>query len=349
MTETTYSAVIVTRNRAHALRLTIPLLLAQSRPPMEMVVIDSSDDHAEVAGLVAGMAADAAVPLRCVQSAPGMTHQRNVGLEQVSGDVVLYPDDDSLFFPGAMARVMAVYDRDAEGRIGGVGGAESFVPPPGVLGSTGTYEMSRSDRIKARIARPRYALQNRIADDPLVIRARQMIAEMSLPDWLDEAGAKVVPYNTGFRMSFRRHVIEAVRFEEKLGRYALLEDIDAALGVLGTGHLLVAAEGAGVYHHKSPERRADGYAWGVIQLLNRAYVMARHHRGDPALIRATRAHGRLKIAQYALGLRSGFGRGRLAGALKGYAHQMPILRAAPDEVDAAYLSAREICLKGRSA
>ena len=48
----TYDAVIATRHRIEALKLSIPLLLAQSRPPARLIVIDSSDDHAPVAKTV---------------------------------------------------------------------------------------------------------------------------------------------------------------------------------------------------------------------------------------------------------------------------------------------------------
>ena len=48
-----FDVVIATRNRPQALALSIPLILGQSRPPEKLIVIDSSDDHAAVAGIVA--------------------------------------------------------------------------------------------------------------------------------------------------------------------------------------------------------------------------------------------------------------------------------------------------------
>ena len=41
-----HSIVIATCNRPAALRLSIPRMLKQSRPPTQLIVIDSSDDHA---------------------------------------------------------------------------------------------------------------------------------------------------------------------------------------------------------------------------------------------------------------------------------------------------------------
>jgi glycosyltransferase involved in cell wall biosynthesis len=40
--------VIVTRNRAEALRLSLLLVLAQSRRPAQVIVVDSRDDHGPI-------------------------------------------------------------------------------------------------------------------------------------------------------------------------------------------------------------------------------------------------------------------------------------------------------------
>ena len=41
----TYDVVIATRNRPEALRLSIPLILKQGRPPTKLIIVDASDDH----------------------------------------------------------------------------------------------------------------------------------------------------------------------------------------------------------------------------------------------------------------------------------------------------------------
>ena len=43
--------------------------------------------------------------------------------------MTLFPDDDSLLFPDAMQHVMRIYERDAEGLVGGVCGIEVARPP----------------------------------------------------------------------------------------------------------------------------------------------------------------------------------------------------------------------------
>ena len=77
---------------------------------------------------------------------------------------------------------------------------------------------------------------------------------LPVPDWLSAENAVLVPWMTGFRMSFRTEVVRAVGFDEALKRYAVFEDVDASFRVLKT-HVLVGARNAEIYHHKAPSRR----------------------------------------------------------------------------------------------
>jgi glycosyltransferase involved in cell wall biosynthesis len=347
--KTTYSAVIVTRNRPEALRLSLPLLLDQSRLPGEILVIDSSDDQSQNQALVAGLALQTSIPLRHISSLMGMTVQRNVGLKLVSHPVVFFPDDDSLVLPGAMEEIMTIYDLDRDGLIGGVCSAESKTAPVGVLEQqTAAYQMRLSDRIKARVARTRFALERAVFPDPFYACAeRKYRALPKEPDWLAANNAILVPYMTGFRMSFRTELIRRRGFTEELGRYALCEDIDAGFDILRS-HLLVGARKAQIYHHKAPDRRANGRAMGAMHILNRAYVLALAGEADQKMLAAMRRFSRYKILQYMVGARSGFGKDRLAGARHAY-RVMPALFGAPaDQLNRIYLDLRERCFSTES-
>lgn len=58
-----FDLVIVTRNRAAILRRSIPLMLAQSRLPRRLLVVDSSDDHSEVRAEVEQTVCSAKTPV----------------------------------------------------------------------------------------------------------------------------------------------------------------------------------------------------------------------------------------------------------------------------------------------
>ena len=91
------SVVIPCYNQAHFLGHAIESVFAQTHPPFEIVVVDdgSTDRTGEVA-----RAWDPAV--RCVsQPNQGQGAARNTGLEQISGDFVVFLDADDRLLPHA--------------------------------------------------------------------------------------------------------------------------------------------------------------------------------------------------------------------------------------------------------
>lgn len=340
-----YTIVIATRNRADALALSLPLHLKQSRLPKAIIVVDSSGDPTPNQTLVKRLAAATSVPLDHIRSEAGASLQRNIGLARVATDVVFFPDDDSLVHPGALEAMMRIYDRDTDHIIGGVCSAEARTPPPGFLDRT-SYEMQTSDRVKARIAQRRYALEARLFPDPFHEIARVFYTKLPAPPaWLGQENALTVPLMTGFRMSFRTELIRKAGFNESLGRYALAEDIDAGFSILKT-HLLIGARNAQIYHHKAPDRRTNGRAMGVMQVLNRAYVIARSDiwqnspSDRPAIRRSLRRFTAYKLMQYAAAGHSRFGRDRLRGAWDAARVVPGLLAASAQECDQRYLMLR---------
>lgn len=341
-----YDVVIATRNRPHALSISIPLMLAQRRPPNKVIVVDSSDDHQ--AARAAVEVASRGRPVRCevVRSERGLTLQRNVALSLVESPVTFFPDDDSIWFPGVAEEVMRVYELDTRGDIGGVCTAESPTPPPGVFGhARRAYRMSRRDRVRQLIAHQRSALERALTVNPFIVHGRSRWGVRPPPPWLVEEEVVLVEYMTGFRMSFRTELIRRFGFDESLRGYGLCEDIDASFQVMRT-HLVVGARRARVFHYKSPERRTSGLSIGVSQILNRAYVLFKHAPpGSPAR-RRLRPYAAYKIAQYLARLNSPYGRDRLSGAWRAL-RRLDVLGAAPaEDLSRRYLELRDQCLAG---
>ncbi len=275
-----YDVVMATRNRPEAVRLSLPLVLAQRPAPRAVVVVDGSDDPAPVAAAVA-QAGGAGV--RLLRAAPGLTHQRNVGLAALPDgspeDVVLFPDDDSLLAPGTAREILALYARGAE--VAAVCTREAREPPAGVdLGPRSPAPpRGRLRRLRQRITLRAAAL------NPFLAVGERLGARHPDPPWLAEAGARRVPYMTGFRMSFRRRALSgspglAPGFDEALARYAWFEDIDASYAAMRHG-LVLAAERAAIFHHRFPGRRGEGFEIGLWAMLNRAYLVMKHVRAAP--------------------------------------------------------------------
>lgn len=351
MSHTSFSTVIVTRNRADVLALALPLHIAQSRLPEKLLIVDSSDDPEPNRRYVESLAQSSPFPIVHQLSTPGISFQRNIGTYQIDSDVIFMPDDDSLLHPGAVGEILRLYDLDTDRRIGGVCGLESRTPPPGTLDSPASgdrgaaagqpvYRKRRADRLKSRLTPYVNRFENRHFPDPMKHVARRLQKPLAVPDWLAGEQAVPVEWMPGFRMSFRTDCLQAVGFNELLGRYSLFEDVDAGLGVLGNGRLLVGAHRAHIYHHRSPENRSNGRTMGAIQILNRAYVTCRHGPADAERDRTIRNYSRFRLLQFrVMGSRNSFERDRFEGA-SAAVDRLPRLLSGHSDLDAAYLEIR---------
>lgn len=343
-----FDIVIATRNRVEALRLSLPLMLSQSCRPRSLIVVDSSDNHREVARTVTQIAQDVAPGARLVvlRSAPGSSLQRNTGLDAAVSPVVMLPDDDALWFPGFSDSVMRIYERDAEETIGGVGGTEVAALPPGMSGGAPpAYRMAVRDVLQLSVGRFIDSLEYRLFPDPFFVEADARSARIGRPAWLADVGATPATALPGFRMSFRTDLIRKTGFDETLGAYALFEDYDASLAVLGS-HLLVDAQSARVFHYRAPEARVNGTEWGVMQVLNRAYLVCKHAGYDSEARRRMRGYALYKTARYAVRAHTGYGRRRAWGAARAVRCIAPLMGASAAELPEMYARLRESCMSG---
>jgi succinoglycan biosynthesis protein ExoM len=92
----TVSVVIPTLRRPDGLRLAIQSVLAQSRRPEEIVIVDNSP-QGDARGIVDNTRAVARCPVIYVHEArPGISNARNAGLAAASGRYIAFLDDDEI-------------------------------------------------------------------------------------------------------------------------------------------------------------------------------------------------------------------------------------------------------------
>jgi glycosyltransferase involved in cell wall biosynthesis len=336
-----YDVVIATRNRAEVLKISIPLILEQSRPPRKLIVVDSSDNHDLVGRTVQAVTSGSKVGLEILYSQKACSaYQRNLGIERVESPVVMFPDDDSLWWPDVAEEIMSIYEQDTDGDIGGVCGRETIQPPPdiGVFGGN-TYKMRLSDRMRQKIDRFRHKFDDKFCPDPLWIYGRSQWNVRPFPAWLSNVDAALVEFMGGFRMSFRTELIRKYGFDEDLGAYvgyAAYEDADASFKVLRE-KIIVGAHNAHIYHYKAPVKRAGGFELGFILLFNRAYLICRFSPPDSAARKALKKFAIYKLAQYMLGMHSKYGRDRVRGVLKAIKAMKILLETPQDCLRERYL------------
>src|SRR5208283_4064368 len=181
-----YDVILATRNRLSALQISLPLMLSQSRLPRRFVIVDSSDNHQEVARNVTEIfsSSNGEVSLQLLQSTPGSSLQRNIGLDHAVSEVLLFPDDDSLWYPRYAETILKIYEKDADRLIGGVFGQQMYSAPDVSPHSALPYAVELRDRVSRRLQPiSRVALFDFIRD-PIFLAAREKALGMKAPDWL---------------------------------------------------------------------------------------------------------------------------------------------------------------------
>jgi glycosyltransferase involved in cell wall biosynthesis len=343
-----FDIVIATRNRPSALKLSLPLILRQDRLPRKLILVDASDDHSAVRRVVETMGAQAPRPveLRLLQSAAGSSAQRNRGIAQCASPVVLLPDDDSLWYPGYAEAIMRLYEQDSQNTVGAVCGTETTKVPGQAAPQVSTaYRKSFKDRLHFPGVSFLDRIERRLMPDPLITAGRDKWRMKTVPAWFSAAKAAVSGPMTGFRMSFRTALIREHPFDESLGRYALFEDYDASLAILDRW-MIGRAKNALVYHHRFPEPRVNGVDWGVLQVLNRAFVVCKHTAPGAKARADLMRYSLYKVMRYFLQSISGQGWPRTVGAWRA-AIRVPRLGAAPPEqLTDLYLKLRAECIRG---
>lgn len=336
-----YDIVIATRNRPAALGMSLPLIARQTRQPRKLIIVDASDNPNTLDAVLRACPPAPGVellverPARCNSS-----FQRNLGLRHVEAPVTLFPDDDSLWFPDTAAAMMAVYEQDRDGKVGGVTATPSMRSP---LGSTDLlYGFNHVGVLKGKLTVARNRLEDIVAPSPYRTFGRTCPAYRSPPPWVTAQGLPVVETITGFRMSYRTEVVRRYPFDEVLGHktgYCLFEDILVSLQVLSSGLTLVAAPDARVFHHTFPSRRANGFDYGFSHLGNYAYVCSRVVPHTPAFRSKLENFLRFKLSLYRL-KRAPYWRDVYKGALTAWRARQLLWDAPSDRLADAF---RAVC------
>lgn len=96
-------------------------LSAQWLLPVELVLVDGSPaGEDETEEVVKALAGSLPFPVRYIRHGGGTAIQRNVGIDQARGTFVALVDDDIRLEPDFLSNIVEWFDRDAEGRVGGI-------------------------------------------------------------------------------------------------------------------------------------------------------------------------------------------------------------------------------------
>ncbi len=266
----TAALVMCTRNRPDDVDGALSTIAAQTRMPPCVAVIDSSSD--DRTRLVVERHA-AAWPRRStlvhVTSEPSLSHQRRVGIEQTTSDIVLFVDDDVRLDSMYVAAVMQLFETDVTESIGGVGAFVTNAPARTVRSVDRWFGID-SDAEGTVLASGR--------NIPVVTEPKAPIDV----DWL-----------SGAAMSYRRAMLEREPPDEKNFPFEG-EDVELSYRIRRHARLVVSPL-ARCVHLESQTNRIAGAAQVEAELAMRLRRVA---RDDRLSMRAARLAAYYQLVKY---------------------------------------------------
>jgi glycosyltransferase involved in cell wall biosynthesis len=239
-----FSVVIPTLARPGPLRETLESVLACDPPPDEVIVIDADPERSASAA-----AQGLGDTVRVLDSPRGSTVQRNVGIDQADGDVVVFLDDDVDVDRGLFAGLAETYG------------------DPTIVGATGRIiepDVKRAGGADSAWRR-------------LVLRAPEgKFTRAGYPCRLTKLDEEAdLEFMQGCFMSARRELAAQVRFDETLADYALAEDEDFSYRLSRHGRLRYVP-GLRVVHKLLGFVSQDSRAFGRLVIRNRSYLFRKN-------------------------------------------------------------------------
>ncbi len=207
----TSSIVICTRNRKQDLLHCLQSIIKQTQQPQELIIVDSSDSPLYRDPEFTHFFVPAhfgSISLHYIHSAPGLTYQRNIGIGLAKQEIIFFIDDDVFLEATYVQEMLAVFG-SCPNYAGGMG-AVTNIPP-----KIGGWQ---------RAVRTSFALQRDYASGNFTWSGMPTHA-------YGKEQFQEVEVLGGCNMAFRTHVLRKHRFDEKLVRYAFMEDCDMSYRV----------------------------------------------------------------------------------------------------------------------
>jgi GT2 family glycosyltransferase len=250
-----FSVVIPTMRREAILEATLESLQHCDPKPAEVTVIDADPDGSSES-VVKAFAEQVEPAVRYVRSQPSLTRQRNIGIDDVSGDVVVFLDDDVSIQPDLFALLERAYDDD-----------------PAIVGVTGRVIEPESKRRLGPASAFRRLLPGGGREGTFT--------RYGYPRYLRDLDTpRDVEFMQGCFMSARREAAAVVRFDEHMGGYALAEDEDFSYRLSRLGRIRYLPQLI-VRHRKLGFGSADERRFGRLVVVNRAYLFRKNFRRTP--------------------------------------------------------------------
>ena len=265
--------IICTYRRPRILSRLLDSVEKQSILPDQIIIVDGSEDRSTASLLRKEKFLDLEY-YRVEEHHRGLTRQRNFGVERVKADieVVFFLDDDTVLDPFYFEEIINTYKDapEALGISGYITNEQAWQQvPTGYKPGPSEY---KNDNWK-RIGGSRFRLRRRFGLAPDVPPG-------FMPDFSHGYSTGFLPpsgkvYEVEMLMggvaSYRKDVLQKLKFSEYFHGYGLYEDADFSLRVSRIGKLFVNTR-AKVEHHHAAEGRPNMFRYGIMVVRNGWYV-----------------------------------------------------------------------------
>jgi len=253
----TISIVLPTMNRREELPKFLEHLLAQTRLPDELVVVDAGSD--QVGELLREALDGGPIALSYTTAAPGTSSQRNLGISLSSGEFLFFLDDDMMLEPDYIERSMECFELPFEPPVGGVMGTCTNEP-------TGTAE--------------RYKRLFGLTHDSPRGQDPHLYTSGGVRWVARPRDVTPVPVAGTGRVAYRRSCMLEEQFDDFLPGYTYAEDVELAFRV-SKRWTIVQTPHARVFHNYSPAARVSLPDRGGRVIYSRFYFFRQHREKTP--------------------------------------------------------------------
>lgn len=267
----TFSLIICTYQRPKALLSLLNSVAQQSLYPDQLLIIDGSIDSRTEEALSKRDFKNLEYYMIAEQDR-GLTRQRNYGIQntRIDIDVICFLDDDILLETNYFEKLIRTYSvcHDALG-VGGY------------ISNEVTWE--ESDRVAAVDEFKMDGFIRKLGSRNLLRKRLGLLSDQSpgvMPEFSNGLSIGFLPpsgkiYPVEFFMggvaSYRKGVLQHLKFSTYFDGYGLYEDMDFCLRASKIGHLYVNTA-ARVEHHHEPAGRPDKFKYGRMVIRNGWYV-----------------------------------------------------------------------------
>lgn len=256
------SVIISTKNRTQDAIRCLKSISIQTLLPDEIIIVDSSDTDQ----LKAELSAFHILNMRYVQSKPGLTLQRNIGIKTSSGGIVVFLDDDITLHKNYIKEIMHVFESCRVRPIGGV-----------------TGQIVNAGKAKTMVQEFYGFIDEVFAAFFFLVRSGGGGFQLSgFPTILRKGSRNIknVEFLYGCNMAFTREVISRFEFDENLCGYGWGEDDDIAYRVSREHQNIYTPFARIILNNVSPSTGGSNYALMKMGIENHYYLFRKNFPQD---------------------------------------------------------------------